>query len=100
MLQRFRYPASAPELQVKFSGDLSQLEDAHVEATLRGSQIVRDDYEARDFRLAAEWKEHTLSVPRLEWSDRAGVLPAPRPGAGRTAAPLSRPGAASISSHC
>jgi hypothetical protein len=72
MLQRFRYPASAPELQVKFSGDLSQLEDAHVEATLRGSQIVRDDYEARDFRLAAEWKEHTLSVPRLEWSDRAG----------------------------
>lgn len=72
MLQRFRYPASAPELQVKFSGDLSQLEDAHVEATLRGSQIVRDDYEARDFRLAAEWKEHALSVPRLEWSDRAG----------------------------
>jgi AsmA-like C-terminal region len=72
MLQRFRYPESAPELQVKFSGDLSQLEDAHVEVTLRGSQIVRDDYEARDFRLAAEWKDHALTVPRLEWSDRAG----------------------------
>jgi AsmA-like C-terminal region len=72
MLQRFRYPGAAPELQVKFSGDLSQLEDAHVEATLRGSRIVRDDYEARDFYLAAEWKEHTCAIPQLEWSDAAG----------------------------
>ncbi len=72
MLQRFRYPGAAPELQVKFSGDLSQLEDAHVEATLRGSRIVRDDYEARDFYLAAEWKEHTCTIPRLEWSDAIG----------------------------
>ncbi len=46
MLERFRYPGSAPELQIKFSGDLSQLEDAHVEATFRGREIVRDDYEA------------------------------------------------------
>ena len=36
-LQRFHYPSGPPELQVKFSGDLSELEDAHVEATLRGS---------------------------------------------------------------
>lgn len=72
LLQRFRYPGAAPELQVKFSGDLSQLENAHVEATLRGSQIVRDDYEARDFYLAAEWKDHTCTIPQLEWSDAAG----------------------------
>ena len=57
---------------MKFSGDLSQLEDAHVEATLRGSRIVRDNYEARDFYLAAEWKEHTCTIPQLEWSDAAG----------------------------
>jgi hypothetical protein len=72
MLQHFRYPGAAPELQVKFSGDLSQLEDAHVAATLRGSRIVRDDYEARDFYLAAEWKDHTCTIPQLEWSDVAG----------------------------
>ncbi|MEO8439575.1 MAG: AsmA-like C-terminal region-containing protein [Spartobacteria bacterium] len=72
MLQRFRYPAAVPELQVKFSGDLSELEDAHVEATLRGSQIVRDDYEARDFYLSAEWKDHTCAIPQLEWSDEQG----------------------------
>ncbi|MGH8093404.1 MAG: AsmA-like C-terminal region-containing protein, partial [Chthoniobacterales bacterium] len=71
-LQRFRYPGVAPELQVKFSGDLSRLEDAHVEATLRGSQIVRDAYEARNFYLAAEWKDLTLTIPQLEWSDQAG----------------------------
>jgi len=71
-LQRFRYPGAAPELQVKFSGDLSQLEDAHLEATLRGSQIVRDQYEARNFFLAAEWKDHSLSIPRIEWSDHLG----------------------------
>ncbi len=72
LLQGFRYPGAAPELQVKFSGDLSQLEDAHVEATLRGSRIVRGEYEARDFYLAAEWKDHTCAVPQLEWSDAAG----------------------------
>ncbi|HEY1583481.1 MAG TPA: AsmA-like C-terminal region-containing protein [Chthoniobacterales bacterium] len=72
MLQRFRYPESAPELQVKFSGDLSQLEDAHVEAALHGREIVRDKYEAHNLRVAAEWKDHTLTVPRLEWSDHAG----------------------------
>ena len=71
-LQRFRYPGSAPELQVKFSGDLSQLEDAHVEATLRGSRIVRADYEARDLYLAAEWKEHKCTISQLEWNDAVG----------------------------
>ncbi|CAN5396383.1 hypothetical protein BH20VER3_BH20VER3_04080 [soil metagenome] len=72
ILQRFRYPGGAPELQVKFSGDLSQLEDAHVEATLRGNRILRDDYEARDFYLAAKWKDHTCTIPQLEWRDAAG----------------------------
>ncbi|MEO7168370.1 MAG: AsmA-like C-terminal region-containing protein [Spartobacteria bacterium] len=72
LLQRFRYPGAAPELQIKFSGDLAQLENARVEATLRGSQIVRDAYEARNFQLTAEWKDHVLTVPQLEWSDRVG----------------------------
>src|SRR5262249_4727741 len=66
----------APELAVKFSGDLSQLEDAHVEAILRGSQIERGQYIARNFYLAGEWKDRSLSVPRLEWNDHAGRLSA------------------------
>jgi len=72
MLQGFRYPESAPELQVKFSGDLSQLEDARVEATLRGSHLVRDNYEARNLFLTTEWKEQTLTIPQCDWTDAAG----------------------------
>src|SRR6476619_3733119 len=35
-LQRFSFPAGPPSLQVKFSGDLAQLEDSRAEATLQG----------------------------------------------------------------
>jgi AsmA-like C-terminal region len=72
MLERLHYPESAPELQVKFSGDLSQLEDARVEATLRGSHLVRDDYEARNLFLTMEWKDQALTIPQCDWSDAAG----------------------------
>ncbi len=72
LLQRFRYPGGAPELQVKFSGDLAQLEDARVDATLRGRQIVVGTYDARNLRLIAAWKDETLTIPQLEWSDQAG----------------------------
>ncbi len=72
LLQKFRYPGAAPELQVEFSGDLSELENAHVEATLRAGQVLRDAYEARNFYLAAEWKDHSLTIPQLEWNDAAG----------------------------
>ena len=75
-LQRFRYPAGPPELQVKFSGDLSQLDDAHVEATLRGNRIVHEEYVAQNVYLAGEWKEHALSLPRMEWSDHSGRVAA------------------------
>lgn len=72
MLQRFRYPTTTPELQIKFAGDLSELEDARVEATLRASQVVRDNYEALNLNLTAEWRDHTLTIPQLDWSDQAG----------------------------
>ena len=72
LLQRFRYPGAAPELQVKFSGDLAQLEEARVDATLRGRQILIGTYEARNLRLLAAWKDETLTIPQLEWSDQAG----------------------------
>jgi hypothetical protein len=71
-LQRLSYPGPPPELQVKFSGDLSQLEDARVEATLRASQVVRDHYEARNLNLTAEWKDQTLALPQVDWRDDAG----------------------------
>ncbi|HEY5036426.1 MAG TPA: AsmA-like C-terminal region-containing protein [Chthoniobacterales bacterium] len=71
-LQRLRYPVAPPELQVKFSGDLSQLEDAHVEANLHASEVVRGKYTAKQLSLTTEWKDQTLSIPQIDWRDSTG----------------------------
>src|SRR6266436_6062298 len=54
-LQRFSFPNGPPSLEVKFSGDLAQLEDARAEATLQGNLLIRKGYEMRNFVVAAEW---------------------------------------------
>src|SRR5438477_1034634 len=71
-LQRFSFPNGPPSLQVKFSGDLAQLEDARAEATLQGNLLKRKNYEMRDFVASAEWSNQTLNVSRCEWNDRLG----------------------------
>src|SRR5256886_3445089 len=38
-LQKFSFPAGPPSLQLKFSGDIAELESARVEATLRGERL-------------------------------------------------------------
>lgn len=72
LLQRCTYPETTPSLQVKFSGDLSRLEDARVAATLRASAVVRGKYQARDLSLTTEWKEQTLNISQLDWRDEKG----------------------------
>ena len=71
-LQKFNFSSGPPSLQVKFSGDLARLEDAHAEATMQGNLLKRKDYEARDFIASAEWSNQTLNVSRCEWNDRLG----------------------------
>jgi hypothetical protein len=71
-LQKFAAPRSPPSLQIKFSGDLAQIEDARVEATLQGEQLRRGQYEMRDLFAAAEWSNQTLNITRCEWKDNAG----------------------------
>src|SRR6266481_4377598 len=44
-LQKFNFPSGPPSLQVKFSGDLANLEDARAEATLQGPLLQRKNYE-------------------------------------------------------
>jgi len=73
-LQQFSFPRSRPSLQVKFSGDVAQLENAHVEATLRGEQLRRGNYEMRDLFAAVEWSDQSLSITQLEWKDGAGTF--------------------------
>lgn len=71
-LNQLRFPAGAPLLQVKFTGDLSQLEDARFEARLQGRRIVRTNYELRNLNATAEWSEQKLNLTQCEWSDALG----------------------------
>ena len=71
-LEQFHFPGATPHLQVHFLGDLSQLEDARVEATLRGERVARDNYEVQNVFAALEWKDQQLSLSQLSWNDGAG----------------------------
>lgn len=71
-LSKFQFPGNAPQLQIKFSGDLSQLEDARVEASLRGSRIQRGPYEMKNLFTAAEWAGQKLTITQCEWRDHMG----------------------------
>ncbi len=75
-LQKFSFPAGPPSLQVKFNGDLAQLEDARADAILQGTLLKRKGYDMREFFVAAEWSDQTLTVSRCEWNDRLGGLTA------------------------
>jgi len=73
-LEKFRFPAGPPSLQVKFSGDIAEIEKARVEATLRGDRLQRGSYEIRDFSAAAEWNNQRLDIAHCQWSDGKGSL--------------------------
>lgn len=71
-LQKFSFPAGPPSLQLKFSGDMSAIENARVEATLRGERLQRGSYEIDNLSAAAEWNNQRLDIAHCEWNDRKG----------------------------
>jgi hypothetical protein len=71
-LQKFRFLATRPSLQIKFSGDVAELEKARVEAILRGDRLQRGSYEMRDLSAVAEWNNQQLTIAHCEWSDDMG----------------------------
>src|SRR5258705_3264131 len=71
-LQKFRFPGMLPSLQIKFSGDVAELEKARVEATVRGDRLQRGSYEMRDLSAVAEWNNQQLTIAHCEWSDDMG----------------------------
>jgi AsmA-like C-terminal region len=71
-LQKFSFPAGHPSLQVKFSGDIAEIEKAHVEATLRGDRLQRGKYEMRGLSVAAEWNNQRLDLAQCQWTDGKG----------------------------
>jgi len=73
-LERFTYPGAVPQLQLKFSGDLAQLEDARADLNLRSDRIQNRGYEAKAFFANAEWAEQKLNITQCEWSDDSGAF--------------------------
>ena len=71
-LQAFTFAGGPPSLQLKFSGDLAQMEDSHVEATLRGERLQRGLYEIKTLKAAAEWIDQRLNITQWEWTDHVG----------------------------
>src|SRR6267143_2406753 len=73
-LQKFSFPAGPPSLQLKFSGDMAELENARVEATLRGDRLQLGSYEINYLSAAAEWNHQRLDIAHCEWSDGKGAF--------------------------
>jgi hypothetical protein len=71
-LKKFTFPAALPSLQLKFSGDVAEIEKAHVEATLTGDRLQRGSYEMQGLSAAAEWNNQRLNIAHCEWSDGKG----------------------------
>ncbi|MEP6602936.1 MAG: AsmA-like C-terminal region-containing protein [Spartobacteria bacterium] len=75
-LQKFSYPRQHPSLQIKFNGDIADMENARVEATLRGERVRREQYELSDLLVTAEYADQRLNVNQFEWKDAAGAFSA------------------------
>ncbi len=71
-LERITYPGGLARLQIKFTGDLSQLEDARADATLRADRVRSRGYEMKNFFGHAEWADQKLNITQCEWRDDAG----------------------------
>lgn len=74
-LQKFSFP-SEPSIQVRFSGNLADMENGRVEATLRGEHVRRENYELRDLFASAEFVNQRLTLHQCEWKDAAGLFAA------------------------
>ena len=73
-LQAISHAGDAPTLQVKFSGDLAQMEDAHVEANLRAQSLRRGAYDIRAISAIGEWANRKLTIAQFNWTDDVGEL--------------------------
>ena len=74
-LSKFTFETQ-PHFQIKFSGDLADLENARVTGSLRAERFRRGPYEWRALRLSGEFADQTLSLNQCEWQDDFGLLKA------------------------
>ncbi|HEV8184769.1 MAG TPA: AsmA-like C-terminal region-containing protein [Chthoniobacterales bacterium] len=75
-LGKFDFAGGPPSLQVKFSGDVEQIELVQIEAVLRGENVQRGGYEMKTLAVSAEWRDRQLTINECSWSDEHGEFAA------------------------
>src|SRR5213595_1317900 len=70
-LKQFKF-SEPPHLQIKFSGDVAQLENARVEGTLQTGPWQRGNYQAQKLTMTGEFADQTLSLGQCELRDALG----------------------------
>ena len=70
-LNQFKF-SERPHLQIKFSGDVAQLENARVEGTLQTGPWQRGNYQAQKLTMTGEFADQTLSLGQCELRDALG----------------------------
>jgi AsmA-like C-terminal region len=70
-LNQFKF-SERPRLQIKFSGNVAQLENARVEGTLQTGQWQRGNYQAQKLTMTGEFADQTLSLRQCELQDNLG----------------------------
>ena len=74
-INQFKFQ-SRPHMQLKFSGDVAQLENARVAGSLHCEQLERGNYRIGKLAIAAEFSDQTLTVTQCEWRDEFGAFAA------------------------
>ena len=74
-LNQFKF-SERPHLQIKFSGDVADLENARVEGTLQAGPFQRGNYQAGKLNVAGEFVDQTLSIRQCELQDDLGAFSA------------------------
>ncbi len=73
-LKTMEFEAQPPQLDVRFSGDLTEPEKIFVEATFWGEKIRQKEYRLENVYLAATFRDGVMALRQLIVSDARGVL--------------------------
>ncbi|HEX8312429.1 MAG TPA: hypothetical protein VF614_13995 [Chthoniobacteraceae bacterium] len=73
-LQRLRFESGSPQLDIRFSGDLAQLDRVLIQATFWGEKIRRQDYLLESLYLNAAYRDGAFDLKQLIAVDSHGSL--------------------------
>jgi hypothetical protein len=73
-LRRLEYGSAAPQLDLRFSGDLARPETVFVEAKLWADEVRRGEWRLQSVYLDALYRDQRLALRQLSMSDTKGEM--------------------------